>query len=42
MKEDKNVKMCDAAYMVGVGRIADAMKARGWIKNWAMPINCKA
>jgi glutamate dehydrogenase len=42
MKEDKNVKMRDAAYMVGVGRIADAMKARGWIKNWAMPINCKA
>jgi glutamate dehydrogenase len=42
MKEEKRVKMRDAAYMVGVGRIAEAMKARGWIKNWTMPINCKA
>lgn len=42
MKDDRNVKMRDAAYMVGVGRIGDAMKARGWIKNWAMPIDCKA
>jgi glutamate dehydrogenase len=31
--------MRDAAYMVGVGRIAEAMKARGWIKNWSMPID---
>jgi glutamate dehydrogenase len=42
MKEEKQVKMRDAAYMVGVGRIAEAMKARGWIKNWTMPIDCKA
>jgi glutamate dehydrogenase len=42
MKEEKQVKMRDAAYMVGVGRIAEAMEARGWIKNWSMPINCKA
>jgi glutamate dehydrogenase len=39
MKEEKKVTMRDAAYMVGVGRIAEAMKARGWIKNWSMPID---
>nr|WP_088007009.1 Glu/Leu/Phe/Val dehydrogenase [Indiicoccus explosivorum] len=32
MKEQKNVSMREAAYLVGVERIADAMKARGWIK----------
>jgi glutamate dehydrogenase len=42
MKEEKRVNMRDAAYLVGVGRIAEAMKARGWIKNWTMPIDCKA
>ncbi|WP_070119597.1 Glu/Leu/Phe/Val family dehydrogenase [Bacillus marinisedimentorum] len=42
MKENKQVHMRDAAYLVGVGRLAEAMKARGWIKDWNMPINCKA
>lgn len=40
MQQEKKVTMRDAAYLVGVGRIAEAMKARGWIKNWAMPIDC--
>lgn len=32
MKEKKNVKMRDAAYLVAVDRLANAMKARGWIR----------
>ncbi|KKI89471.1 glutamate dehydrogenase [Bacillus sp. SA1-12] len=40
MKEEKNVSMRESAYLVGVGRLAEAMKARGWIKNWKMPIEC--
>ncbi len=40
MKEEKNVTMRESAYLVGVGRLAEAMKARGWIKNWKMPIEC--
>ncbi len=40
IKEAKQVKMREAAYLLGVGRLAQAMKARGWIKNWEMPINC--
>jgi glutamate dehydrogenase len=41
MSEEKNADMRSAAYMVGVGRLAEALKARGWIKNWSMPIECK-
>ncbi len=40
MKERKQVSMRESAYLVGVGRLAEAMKARGWIKNWKMPIDC--
>ncbi len=40
MKEEKKVSMRESAYLVGVGRLAEAMKARGWIKNWKMPIDC--
>jgi glutamate dehydrogenase len=40
MKEEKNVSMRESAYLVGVGRLAEAMKARGWIKSWKMPIDC--
>ncbi|WP_372508856.1 Glu/Leu/Phe/Val family dehydrogenase [Pseudalkalibacillus decolorationis] len=40
MREEKRVKMREAAYLVGVGRLAQAMIARGWIKNWKMPIDC--
>jgi glutamate dehydrogenase len=42
MTEEKGTDMRSAAYMVGVGRLAEALKARGWIKNWAMPFECKA
>jgi glutamate dehydrogenase len=42
MSAQKNHDMRSAAYMVGVGRLAEAMKARGWINNWSMPIDCKA
>lgn len=38
MHENKQVDMREAAYIVGVGRIAEAYKARGWIKDWNMPI----
>jgi glutamate dehydrogenase len=31
MHEDYKVKMREAAYMVSIKRIADAMKARGWV-----------
>jgi glutamate dehydrogenase len=31
MHEDYKVKMREAAYMVSIKRIADAMKVRGWI-----------
>jgi glutamate dehydrogenase len=41
MSEEKKADMRSAAYMVGVGRLAEALKARGWIKNWSMPIECK-
>nr|WP_329610147.1 Glu/Leu/Phe/Val dehydrogenase [Pseudalkalibacillus berkeleyi] len=40
MRDAKKVKMREAAYLVGVGRLAKAMIARGWIKNWEMPIDC--
>lgn len=40
MKEEKKVSMRESAYLVGVGRLAEAMKARGWIKDWKMPIDC--
>lgn len=40
MRDAKNVKMREAAYLVGVGRLAKAMIARGWIKSWDMPIDC--
>ncbi|TLS38344.1 Glu/Leu/Phe/Val dehydrogenase [Pseudalkalibacillus caeni] len=42
MKQEKKVHMRDAAYLVGVGRLANAMRARGWIKDWSMPIDCNA
>jgi hypothetical protein len=29
-----------AAYTVAVGRIAEALSARGWIKDWCMPFKC--
>lgn len=35
------VDMRTAAYMVSVGRIAEALSARGWIKDWCMPFVCK-
>ncbi len=38
MTKEKQVDMRRAAYMVGVGRLAEALNARGWIKNWSMPI----
>jgi glutamate dehydrogenase len=41
MTQEKNVDMRKAAYMVGVGRLAEAMLARGWIKNWSMPFPCR-
>jgi glutamate dehydrogenase len=31
MHEDKDVKMRDAAYMVGIETMADAMRVRGWL-----------
>jgi len=31
MHEEKGVKMRDAAYMVGISRIAEAMRVRGWL-----------
>jgi glutamate dehydrogenase len=37
-----DVHMRTAAYMVAVGRIAEALSARGWIKDWCMPFKCKA
>lgn len=42
MQKEKQVNMRKAAYIVGVGRIAEAYKARGWIKDWTMPFKCKA
>ena len=42
MHKEKQVNMRKSAYIVGVGRIAEAYKARGWIKDWTMPIQCKA
>ena len=42
MHEEKQVNMREAAYIVGVGRIAEAYQARGWIKDWSMPFKCKA
>lgn len=42
MKQEKNAGMREAAYLVGVGRLAEAMIARGWIKDWSMPIECNA
>ncbi|GGB69002.1 Glu/Leu/Phe/Val family dehydrogenase [Fictibacillus barbaricus] len=42
MTVEKDIDMRKASYMVGVGRIAEALKARGWVKDWSMPINCKA
>ncbi|WP_456274985.1 Glu/Leu/Phe/Val family dehydrogenase [Bacillus sp. AK031] len=40
MKNEKDASMRESAYLVGVGRLTEAMKARGWIKNWSMPIDC--
>jgi glutamate dehydrogenase len=37
-----DVHMRTAAYMVSVGRIAEALSARGWIKDWCMPFKCRA
>ncbi|MEL3961461.1 Glu/Leu/Phe/Val family dehydrogenase [Lysinibacillus endophyticus] len=42
MHEEKQVNMREAAYIVGVGRIAEAFQARGWINDWSMPFKCKA
>jgi glutamate dehydrogenase len=42
MYELHDVHMRTAAYMVSVGRIAEALSARGWIKEWCMPFKCKA
>lgn len=36
-----DVHMRTAAYMVSVGRIAEALSARGWIKDWCMPFKCR-
>ncbi|TFB18517.1 Glu/Leu/Phe/Val dehydrogenase [Filobacillus milosensis] len=41
MYELHDVHMRTAAYMVSVGRIAEALSARGWIKEWCMPFKCK-
>ena len=32
MSVEKNAYMRDAAYMVSIKRVADAMRLRGWIK----------
>lgn len=42
MHQEKQVNMRKAAYIVGIGRIAEAYKARGWIKDFKMPFKCKA
>jgi glutamate dehydrogenase len=42
MYELHDVHMRTAAYMVSVGRIAEALSARGWIKEWCMPFKCRA
>ncbi|MDC3412964.1 Glu/Leu/Phe/Val family dehydrogenase [Terrihalobacillus insolitus] len=41
MFELHDVHMRTAAYMVSVGRVCEALCARGWIKDWSMPIECK-
>jgi len=30
-KESLNITMRDAAYMLAIGRLADAMRVRGWL-----------
>jgi len=40
MTQEKEVDMRRASYMVGVWRIAEALKAHGWIKDWRMPFKC--
>jgi glutamate dehydrogenase len=42
MYELHDAHMRTAAYMVSVGRIAEALSARGWIKEWCMPFKCRA
>ncbi|WP_305853263.1 Glu/Leu/Phe/Val family dehydrogenase [Halobacillus amylolyticus] len=36
MKKDKQCRMRDAAYMVGINHLVKAMEARGWIKDTEM------
>lgn len=38
----RQTDMRTSAYMVAVGRIAEALAARGWIAEWCMPIKTKA
>jgi glutamate dehydrogenase len=42
MYELHDVHMRTAAYMVSIGRISEALSARGWIKEWCMPFKCRA
>ncbi len=42
MTEEKQKDMRSAAYMVGVGRLAEALKARGWVNDWSMPFKFMA
>ncbi|HET7560499.1 MAG TPA: Glu/Leu/Phe/Val dehydrogenase [Limnochordia bacterium] len=42
MREERRVHMREAAYMVAVGRLADAMAARGWFDPWDLLASAKA
>lgn len=42
MRGEGRVDMRTAAYMVAVGRLAEAMAARGWIRHWEMPFGSEA
>ncbi|MBX6351116.1 MAG: Glu/Leu/Phe/Val dehydrogenase [Clostridia bacterium] len=42
MHLERRVDMRTAAYMVAVGRVAEALAARGWIAPWTMPFKPRA
>lgn len=42
MHAERQVDMRTAAYMVAVGRVSEAMSARGWIRPWEMPFKPQA
>ncbi len=41
MMKEKQTDMRKAAYLAGVGHLAEALQARGWVKGWSMPIERK-